>query len=557
MDSIEDLASESSKHVDSSNYQRSEASLHRLAKRRRRKRPNFNKNRNRNVGPSAFSYHTSNDQHLPSLVHHEPPRSLSSLRTHDSERPLTYRPKKSISSSSAVIPFNNQHHRPALAKQVHQSQPPSAYSSSAAASPFKNFVKNHNSVSGIQLSIPLRERPKPTPHEINPFNEHQPIHDYSFGPLLENQYDQRRPISNERRPPAPVQHQFHNKQRDKLFPFFPPHDEVRELHDRPIHTDGRFQPHSSRPPQHQVAGFLNSGHDYRSSLFQKNSRPHQPSLQHDRRPPEHYAPQNNDDIVLDYPSPQPPERVTEPNVEIQSSHGHKFHEELDYPLIYDEYEYVDDYVYEDRPPNHRQKVTPRPSHYYRPEKSSEKVSNERFKSTNRPLQHKPVEYEEQKLTIPNIRNRTPIHSSKFIKTDPPIRDRTPIRRPLEPDTTSQQKKQSNYRGTTTERYRTTTQKPQRPTRPKIHIPIRPRRTTTTSTTPAPKTTLKPFTMPPYERPSLVNRFRKKPQPKRPIHIPGTAKHPELSKLSSSSSSSTRTTDARLTDTRHRTRYLEV
>lgn len=283
--------------------------------------------------------------------------------------------------------------------------------------------------------------------------------------------------------------------------------------------------------------------------------------------------------------------------------GTTFHEELEFPLIlYDDDEedktggesYSSNQTDEPRPyhpVSYEQEPVTRPIHdenvYYKTSAERHPIRQPSY-SVERPIsppigayrkQSPELSYENPGLppTPPNHYysvqqdENTPGPSYESTESTPVVRNRKPSRpsRNRRPELVSEEQESvpSPTEYPSVERI---TEAPRRPTRPKIHVPIRSHRTKTpTETTTPPSTTrappFKPFSMPPFKKPISVRERggsrHKTTLAAKPIHIPGTARHPDFSKLSAADDSSSSgdsdfsTSDQRQTqDKRPNSRY---
>ncbi|KAF2368701.1 NodB domain [Trinorchestia longiramus] len=563
LDSIEeDLDRGQSLLVDMKVQQKSNILFHRPISGGRRKRPPANKTNKRAVGPSAFSYNAVKTPLRPSYQDHRLATPSEAFKFQSSSRFSNIGSKSGVGANPPPI---NKFYRGI--EESHEVLPASGYSSSSSANPFSKFTINNNPIH-LSTGTLVPERPKPMPHEINPFHENRPVHEYTFGP--------------------PKKEKDFNQYGGKFSPA--PHH--RDIHDRPSnheqlsipighsnqngksqhvtdHTTMRStklsQPYLPKPDSNTNRYFERTqGHGFSNvaqspGSYRRDALPKKTS-QEFRRPSPTVSSQQQQNLPIygnDYtlhhnPSETQPFRKGSDDF-LHSTPRTRYHEELDYPLSLDDYEY-DDYFYgETQPPpsqSYKLSNSDRPDGKYphfsnlnhEPGFSNLGSKEQKNFTTSRPQFHSVVSNE-----------REPSLPTKFIKTSPPIRNRTPIpQRPNDPRTSNLDAgKELEFSHQPTSSEIPTTARPTRPTRPKIHIPVRRhRKTTSTTITPPPpeppKTTLKPFTFPPYEKPSpFKGNFRNSQSSKRPIHIPGTARHPELSKLPDSSTTNKQhTTDRR-------------
>ena len=593
LDSIEDdLSSQQSRYSDGV-LARPIVRYHRPIRKRRR-RPHINKQRGKSVGPSAYAFHGLNNQFQRQEVARYPPQIINPFEPLPLTREIiaSY-PHREVNSNEFLRHIN----------EKRRNKPPSSFSSVSSGNPFSHFVMNHNKPGRIQEETPYLSRPKPMPHEINPFHEHQPAFEYSYptdqgGQQISHENEKFR----ENEPNHQISYERHNSQQEFERP-----TEASSFDDRPhippvyvrqqdqsFHQIPSAYADQYRTPPESIEYNHNYKDDHKNTYHNSKYNFNPVSNEHNINSKQKKG--NSDAGFQVFHAPLPnanrnpnfnPTDISHPSIELNSKHRihqnenpsyqrdeyhfttpiTQFHEELDHPLPnYDDnlssekysYRDVTTQIYEryennkghptisyegqsfEQTPEHdvtsqQHDSYPRPSYEQqldekeifnqplrKPVKQSSDDTSDREAHSRKPFRSRNPAKEE--------RNRRPSKPNRPFRIQLPKRNRTPLQSYKNRETKSQISKEKNSAENITE-------KPRRPTRPKIHRPNRLKRpkTTTELFTTNPRTTTpssKPFTMPPFKKTSLtrVGGTRTKLSSGRPIHIPGTARHPELSKI---------------------------
>ena len=644
----EDLPSQKSGYIDDS-VQTRQAANYRRPIRKRRRRPYSGKSRIRSVGPSAFSFHALHNQFQTQPVIHFPPQIVN---------PFAYQPVPSLPNENPDTGEFNSH-----SIENRRNKPPSSFSSVSSGNPFTHFMISHDRPDKIQLSGIHIDRPKPTPHEINPFHEHTPVAEQSYPshdtsqqiidhnerinsePHSFHQLPQKNPseyLDHDRPDEAPQyirpqeelhysrpQEELHYSRPQKEPPYIRPQEETQYSRpEEPHHDIRQEEPYQNRPqnehyygrPPHQSPVYIrHEPPQVQQEQYHDNSKP----LDHDSghrvyRPNPFptstgYISTFNQGINTDvgfqmfhaplpnanhYPSPKPPESVHQ-STEYQTSQYEKpkdqlsyeedsydvttpvtrFHEELDYPLHnYNENSHDERFIpgletQQQFYPHTRDTLVDSPKNIINLRQSIKSSSDLKpsEEANINPIRQSIVQDDNRKK-IPRFPEVDEVGTSPKplidFRQNYPKRERIPIR--FNKNMNNKHISNDDQISKTTEAVlvELTTSRPRRPTRPKIRIPIRPHKsiTTTESTFSIETTTFtEPFTMPPFKKAESSSIKANSPtrtrlSPSKAIHIPGTARHPELSKLrkkySSNSSTHSSTSNKRTNkDGQQNNRYL--
>ncbi|XP_018015601.1 mucin-17 [Hyalella azteca] len=552
LDSIEEDLDRAHEHSDTEARQSSNILHHRPIERWHRRRPSQENSNKRSVGPSAFEYNAAKSQ-LRFPFHSNFPAHISDAFRPQSfgHQPHSNHPPRNVRTNpSSAQPYSLKFHKGSNVSPG--IQPSSGYSLSSSANPFQRFIEEHND-HGQEMSNPFRERPKPMPQEIYPFSEDQPTHLYDFGPPLHDKGHQRPSVD---RPPPSA-------------PFASQQGRTYDRPKFPIHIGNHDQSHFSDEKTNPK--FLIASH---GSILFSQPQPHEPNA-NSVREKQHAAslPYTHESISDDVNPTRQMDRSVQPVETLRSNQAYqnswndhtlspvapdnhpfevessddilprppltRYHEELDYPLVTEDYEYIDEYDYDETEPSKSNNFEKPNS--YRPLNSIENQSPQNAPPRSRPEVQQSIKFTTPLPPQPEFTQRSPqLHQPKFT-AKPPVRNRTPLNRQVDKKTLVSIELQES-----TPKDDPTTERPSRPTRPRIQIPVRRQRKTSTTT---PKiesaSTLKPFTLPPYDKPSSVRESIKSSNAdKTSILVQETGRYSELSKLPDTSAAFKIKTDER-------------
>ena len=432
----------------------------------------------------------------------------------------------------------NRHHEPLHSYDYGKEEQPrrhsTSFSTSSLVNPFSHFIFEHNNQRGTQVGGTDSFGPKPAPQAIRPVKVADEGYNIKEEELVRSPENQEYTYKGYPQFTNPID--SHGRRDPEYYLYERPQQKIID-EPRPSTSSG-YQRHSS--PRFPSNNAFENYHDGRIS-----GKPYPSSETHERpHSSVHQDYENNDYVIPAF------EHSVNSNIDSRPLQVDKYHEEVDHPLE----EYEEQYDYQEKFSDTYPGVEYHPQSYVRGEieqheerdprkpESKPKITQQYFYSSERhqnlkkssPKQSYSIKGGGSNEGLGNIQHsvKTPAVYHKTEDSSEYIEDNKKTHEEFEPATRRPSKTRQNTTGGS------------KPEMPKVRFPSRnykPKFTTTTSkpkTTTASLSTMKPFKFPRFQAASS-NRKRNSPSKNiggsKPIHIPGTARHPELSKLSTSSS----------------------